>query len=457
LLILRLTTMKFFFNLILVNLFLFTQLSCKKESKPLGLEVQPEYDQLQSSILAALPVYAHTLYNDSIISFNSSLKYLGSNQDPAFGRTDVGLYLNANLDRSNVYFGGDSAILTSAEIILEASGLNYVGEASTILNYKVYPLDSSLSKTRTYYSNTTSLHSSNTLVAAFSGSYSTLDGKVVLRIPVNSNFANLILKDSLNLLDNASFQSVYKGFYISSESSQLNPVSAQGIVTLFDLSTSLSGFYLRYKRNSNAVEETFRFLFTGDQSVRYNTINYQPYQGGNYLLTKQLKGDTAIGNENAFLKGIGNTILKVNIPDLVKQNDSFYVSVNRVEVIFNIDKSFLPPLGKYEPPSILTLIPLNELGVESYGSHSYNVSNLSRYNGKYDEANNRYLFDISRFVQLIMRGDRKNYGFHLVVADPDISKVVKRDENQDRVVFYGANRLSLRPICNMYYVKLKEL
>jgi hypothetical protein len=435
---------------------LFLVTACKKTSNPLGLEVQPEYDQLQANVTEVQPVSMYTVYNDSIFSFNSSLKYLGSNQDPAFGRTDVGLYLNANLPVSNLKFGTQAQI-TSAEIILEASGLEYTGDASTIINYSVYALDSSLSVNRVYLSNNTGLHNTNSVVAAYTGSYSTIEGKVVLRIPVDTVFAGKLMRDTAALVDNTKFQSKYKGFYISCQSTQLNPVSAQGIVTLFDLSTALSGLYLRYKATPGATEESFRFTFTGDASVRFNTVDYKANEGGNYLLTQQIKGDTALGKQNTFLKGLGATIVKVQIPGLKASPDSFFVSVNRAEVIFNIDESFLPATGKYEAPPILTLIPLDQNGKESLGSHSYNVSNLSRYNGKYDSEKKRYVFDIARFVQLVMNGDRKNYGFNLVVADPDISKVVFRDQYQNRVVFHGLNKLDLKPKCNLYYVKMSEL
>lgn len=441
-----------------ITLFLFLAVvlfSCKKPSNPLGLEVQPEYDQLQAALSEVQPVSMYTVGNDSTYAFNGSLKYLGSNQDPSFGRTDVGLYLNANLAVSNLTFEPQTQI-TSAEIILEASGLEYTGEASTIMNYSVYPLDSSLSTKRLYYTNITSLHNTNSVVGAYTGSYTTIDGKVVLRIAVDTGFAGTILRDKAALVDNTAFQAKYKGFYISSKTSNLNPVSAQGIVTLFDLSTSLSGLYLRFKRTPGSTEESFRFTFTGDAAVKFNTVEYQPNQGGSYLLTQQIKGDTLPGNENTFLKGLGCTIIKVKIPGLKSTTDSSYVSVNRAEVIFNVDESFKPISGKYEVPPILALIPLDQNGNESLGSHSYNVSNLSRYNGKYDSDKKRYVFDIARFVQLVMNGDRKNYGFNLVVADPDISKVIVRDQYQNRVVFYGLNRLDLKPKCNLYYVKMKE-
>jgi hypothetical protein len=321
----------------------------------------------------------------------------------------------------------------------------------------VYPLDSTLSKTRYYFTNKTNLHNTSTVVAAYTGSYTTIDGKVVIRIPVDSLYASDMLHNKQYLTDNTAFQSYYKGFYIVSEKSNLNPVSNQGIITLFDLNTTLSGLYLNYKEGPHVSElKSFRFTFQGSDAVRFNTVKYQPLQGGHYLLTQQLKGDTVKGDESVFLKGLGSTVLKVKIPMLKSSTDSTFVSVNRAEVTFNVDESYFSSNGKYEPPPILTLIPLDANGNESLGSHSYNVSNLSRYNGKYDKTNQRYVFDIARFAQFVMNGSRVNYGFHLVVADPDFSKVLRRDAYQNRVVLHGFNKGDLQPKCKLYYVNMEE-
>lgn len=445
--------LRHFIFFLLGYLFLFT--ACKKVSQPIGLEVQPDYDLLQASTKAVQPVELLSIRVDSIQISNTALKYLGANQDPFFGRTDVGLCLNANLSGSLVDFGSQ-AEFQSAEIILEASGLEYMGDAATAMSYSVFSIDSALSVKNKYYSTQKPVYSSTSVVGAYTGSYTTIEGKVVVRIPVFKSFADSILKNPQYTIDNSTFQKRFKGFYISCSSSALNPSGSPGIVTLFDLSTALSGFYLRYKRTPTSVEESYRFSFTGDAAVRYNTIDYYPFQGGHFLLTQQLKGDSAKAQEDAFLKGLGCLSVNVKIPGLKSTVDSFYTSVNRAEVVFNVDELFTPTLGKYEAPPILTLIPLNSDGTESYGGHSYNVSNLSRYDGKYNSSTKQYVFDIARYAQLVVNGERQNYGFRLVVADPDFSKFIFRDIYQNRIVLHGSNKGTLSPRFTLYYVKLRE-
>lgn len=442
-----------FIKAIFFFLFFSTLPACKKDNSLLSTDVQPGYDLLNAELIESQPITMYSERVDSVISYDDPFKFLGSNQDQYFGRTDIGLYVNTGINVTNLNFGADTK-LSSSEIILEVASTEYTGDAATIMTYSVFSLDSTIQADRSYYTSQKNLHNANNVVAAYTGSYTTIDGKVVLRIPVDTAFASFILRNPQFLTDNATFQAKYKGFYITAQYTNLNPTSSQGIISLFNLNSALSGLYLRYKKTPTSAEESYKFNFDGDNISRYNTVTYQPYQGANSMLIGQLQGDTLIGNQNTFLKGLAGTIVKVNIPGLNKLADSSYVSVNRADVVFTIDNAFKPASGKYNPPPILSLIPLDSTGKESLGGHSYNVSNLSKYDGKYNESTQQYTFDISRFVQLLMRGSRKNYGFHLVVADPDITKVVFRDDYINRVAFHGLNKYDLRPRCNLYYVKM---
>src|SRR5688572_9003819 len=113
--------------------------SCKKDHSILGVDVQPAEDALNAETLNGLKVTAHTIFSDSVASFNDRYKYFGSNNDPVFGKTDVGLYFKTVLDVSNQNFG--SATLSSAEIILAVDGLKYLGDSKATLACSVYRVD----------------------------------------------------------------------------------------------------------------------------------------------------------------------------------------------------------------------------------------------------------------------------------------------------------------------------
>ena len=443
---------------------------CKKDNRILGSDNQPTEDALNSTFCDTSRINAHTLVYDSIASLNNNYKFLGSNQDPIFGRTDVGLYFNINMPTSNVNFGSTASLLYS-EIILrvgfrEDNSYDYLGEASSNLTYSVFAIDSTLIPSKGYYSNTKKLYNINELIAVFTGSYSTLGKEIVLRIPVNSDFAKAIFTNTVDLQSNDVFQKKHKGFYITSEGTNLNPISNQGIITKFDMDHDLSGFYLRYKIGSAADTNSFKFSFKGTEAVRFNTVKYQANQGASYLLTKQLEGDTSIGAENLFLKGLGATKIKVNIPFLKNYTDSFKVAVNRAEVVFNIDPTFITSSGKYNAPPRLALIPLDQSGNDTIPFDYRTAIDAGRYDGYYDKENSRYVFNIARHIQAIFNNKIKNNGFILAVSNIDNFEIYslngvkhlmfRRDNYSERVVLAGVNKALIKPKLNLSFIKYKK-
>jgi hypothetical protein len=98
-------------NLKQFSIFLFSLIfifACKKEESEsvLGLDVQPDNDLLGVSISDSSSLFMFTQRIDSVRSFNNQYKYLGSNQDPIFGQTHVGLYANFSIanNLTNVSF-----------------------------------------------------------------------------------------------------------------------------------------------------------------------------------------------------------------------------------------------------------------------------------------------------------------------------------------------------------------
>jgi Domain of unknown function (DUF4270) len=98
-------------------LMLFALASCKKSTNTLGAEVQPTNDALNAVNDTKAVVYAYTKKGEFTGSLNNANKYLGANNDPEFGKTEMGLYVNTNFTGVNLSFGS-SLTLQSAEIIL---------------------------------------------------------------------------------------------------------------------------------------------------------------------------------------------------------------------------------------------------------------------------------------------------------------------------------------------------
>ncbi len=444
--------------------------ACKKDNKVLGVDVQPQDDALNAEFNASTPVLAYTQKYDSIASINDRYKYLGINKDPYFGTTEVGLYLAPNIPDGKTYVSfGDDANLTSSELILTVYnlGVSFIGKAGAQVTYSVFPITTAPDPAKVYYSGYDGFHQTNgSVLGVFTGSYTTLNNKVVLRIPMDNNFAKAILNNPQYLVDNATFQSIYKGFYIKSS---LN--GDEGIITMFDLEDDLSGFYLYYQNGTPSATKTdkvFRFTFGGVTPVRYNVVKHD-FQNGSSSLQQQVSGaDTLQGGNNLFLKGMGVSKVRLYLPQLSSFSDSFSVAVNRAELVLRLDPTF-STVG-YKPPAKLCLLPADSVGRERYALDQVNSTDAARYDGNYDSTNKRYVFNIARHVQGILSGRKKNNGFYLVIADASSLLtyapvyngstkelfLVRRDTYIERVVLAGSNQPALKPVLNMSYVKFRH-
>ena len=197
--------------------------------------------------------------------------------------------------------------------------------------------------------------------------------------------------------------------------------------------------------------------------MRYNTVNYQPNQGGSYLLTQQLSGNKTLGQQNLFLKGLAGTKVEIQLPFLnylKNLSDSFPIAINRAEFVFNIDPAFSAKIGNgfYFTPPKLALLPLDSLGKENYAVDQLSTTDFARYGGDFDPLNNRYVFNLARHIQAILNNKRKNYGFKLVIADPNGALSIRRDNYDERVVLVGNSNPNtlLRPKFNLSFIKYKK-
>ncbi|MBX3163468.1 MAG: DUF4270 family protein [Bacteroidetes bacterium] len=464
--------MKIFKKILFFGLTFLMLTQCKKDQSVLNTSVQPAGDLLNTDFNGSLPVYAHTVKYDSIAMADDRYKYLGSNHDPIFGRTDIGLYLNANMNLTFVNFGSNASYLSSEIILALSIDSTYImGSLGASLNYSVFTLDSVLNPYRIYYSTKANLHNPTALVGSFTGSLTTLNGKGALRIPINDDYAKSIFNNPDNLVNNETFQKAYKGFYITAAGTSLNSGN-EGVIFKCNLDDALSGFYLRYqKQDSTGVKtDTMRFTFTGVTASRFNNAKFDFNNGGNLNLIQQvINKDTSAGSQSLFLKGMGASKLKVYIPALTSYVDSaFTLAINRAEVEFKLDPTFendiKTPTRRYIVPPRLLLLPMDSLGREIYAPDQ---SNSARYDGVYDSGNKRYVFNIARYAQQVIKGQRKNYGFYLVVANTDLlySPVydgnakelltVRRDNFIERVVLSGNNGTK-KPVLNLSCIKLKK-
>lgn len=425
------------------------------------MDVQDEADVLNAKFSDTTTMTAYTIYVDSVRSLNDATKFLGSNQDPVFGRTDVSLFTKMSIDKVDLAF--PNANLVSAEIVIAVKSLDFVGDYLCPLNYQVFEMNQNIPATdgsgnaKAYYSKPKSWYNTTSKIGERTCTYDVINGILVVRIPVNSTYASAILTNSVYLTNNATFQNTYKGIYITTSSTALNPVSAQGVIAKLDLENAVSGFFLYYQEgeiSTSKETKVHRFPFSGSEVVRFNEFKHEYSSGAHQLLTQQMQGDSTKGSQALFLQGLGGVKVKFKIPHLLNYVKENKVAINQAEIRFKIDLDKNGTDGKYNPSTRLAIFGMDSVGTELYTYDQLNTVDFARYGGKYDSDTKEYVFNISRDIQRIMNGSKKNYGFYLVVADGDPAYASRRDDRAERVVIGGVGSSVYKPILKLTYTPL---
>jgi len=429
--------------------------ACKKQDSSVGLGVQPGDDLIGVSFNDTATLQLFTTLYDSARSYSDRYKYIGSNQDPYFGRTDASIYTNVSLPNSitNLNFGAD-AVLDSAEIIL-AFTQTFAGDTNVPQRYEIYAINDVISKDSLYYVKDV-LKRASTPLASITTVPTMYNGYPCIRIPMDHNYAEYMLTNPQYSVDNTTFTNNYKGFYITCASTALNPGGAQGALLEVDLDHVQSGLFLYYHNGQPAspkMSKTYQFTFSGTDAARFNHIAHDYTAGATNSLLQQVSGDSLAGGYNIFPQGLCGTRVKLKIPYMKNFGDSCKITVNRAEIVLNVDQSFTSTGGVYTPPPTLAIVAIDSLGREAYVKDQYDQLDLIKYGGDYDETNQRYVFSIARHMQQIVDGKLKNYGFYLVVADPSYSYVVRRDDMAGRVVLGGTKNMSFKPAFRVTYIK----
>ncbi|MES2762494.1 MAG: DUF4270 family protein [Bacteroidota bacterium] len=427
----------------------------KKEESPsvIGLDVQPESDLVGVTITDSVSVFMHSEKINEIRTYNDQYKYLGSNQDPIFGRTDASIYTNFSIPNnlSNLNFGANP-VLDSAEIVIRYKEES-MGDQTTPLLFDVHMLNTKL-LSETSYSSTTTVPMSSTPVSTFSGTLTPRGEHFYLVIKLDHTLAQYILQTNANLTNNTAFLNAYKGMYITTSRSTLG-APGSGAIRRFDLDDDLSGIVLYYHdaNSVNSKGEKFQFAFRGSDALRYNHIKHNYTSGASQNLFDQISGNTAAGNSNVYLNCFGGTRVKVSLPYIQNFTDSQNVSISRAELIIKVDETTSPYNLNYGYPSSLALIARTSDGAEQLVYDQLEASDFVKYGGTYDATNKQYVFNIARQMQKIITGEITDYGFYLVNARPNVSFVARRDDRLQRVVIGGKNSANYKPVFKVTYVK----
>jgi len=249
--------------------------ACKEDIGNVGLNIQPEDELLNTLFFDTTTIAAHAAKNDSLPTSNVAMNLLGDIQDPVFGRTQAAIYTQIRLSEPSINFG-DSAYADSLILNLVYGG--YYGDTMQLIRIRVYELDEDLKLNTDYYGNSTLRHKSELLADVQiqpkpNTQTDTSTKAAYMSIPLSKDFARdkfLSKSGKPELANDANFVNYFKGFYIEAEA-----VSSNGCMLSINLldKASFMSLYYGNKEKPNQREQ----FNIGDSCIYFSQINHFDY------------------------------------------------------------------------------------------------------------------------------------------------------------------------------------
>lgn len=414
------------FTAISFNALLFLT-SCN-ESDIVGVDVQPTTNKITVGYDTSISVITLSVKEDSLSSDETFLNLLGSYKEQTFGLSTSSITTQCLLSSNNVNFGSD-LILDSIVLSLVYNG--FYGDTAYEQTVKVYELSEDIYKDSTYYSNR--IFSYNTTELASYDFYPNPTDSVIINSQNNAPQLRIRLSNSIgqkfldasgssSLVDDASFLSFFKGFYITPANISQN--FDAGAILYFDLESPQSKLTLYYK-NSSDTALSFDFLIN-DKCARVNNFTHD-YTGTDIDIQLTNK-DTINGYTKVYTQAMAGVKTKILLPDILKFVKAKEAAINKAQIIIKLQSN---SFEKYTQPFKMLL-----LRVDSSGKNDFLLDQFeSHYDGNYYSSDNTYQFNITRHIQSILQGT-PDYGLYFLPYGTVTSA--------SRAIFEGNNNIKLQ-------------
>ncbi|HLC82789.1 MAG TPA: DUF4270 family protein, partial [Bacteroidia bacterium] len=405
-------------------------------------------------------IFTRTVDGDSLITdeslISSGVALIGKYIDPIFGPATASMYTQVRLPTgiSSTTFG-TSPTCDSIILSLVYEGTVYGKKERKDLKLSVHQVTDVMSTATTYYSNSTLTYNSVDLTetdghlfkANTFDSVATVGGlllKPQVRARLDNSFGQLLLNNATmgNLIDNASFQSLLNGIYITTENTT-GLLSEDGNIVHFKMGESKITLYYQ-----NSTTDSLSYDFSLGSVARFNHFEHDYSTGGiDSQLDMQINNPTP-PNQNAtvFVQGIAGVKTKIEFPYLMHWVDNGLIGVNKAELVISVDTNLLDlyRLDTFAAPSALILFGINDDGTVYAIPDAF--EGATYFGGTYNSGTLQYKFNIARYIQQILDGDRNNNGLYILASNGAVFA--------NRVVIGGASS-STRPMkLNLTYTKI---
>lgn len=394
--------------------------SCSKPPGKIGAVIQPEQSQLDVFYFETNEVFAYSTPDTALRTDEISKNILGSVMDPVFGSSVAGIYSQFKLSSFGQDFG-PNPVLDSLILQLLYTGNTY-GDSSTPLVVHAYEMLEDIDFLEEYYSNTvipvaSTDYGNFQFVPRPTDSVYIVGDTLAPMLRINLSDANTDLgykflnADSVVLATDTAFTDFFKGLYFVTE-----PVSEGGSMSYFNLISGNvnSSKMIMYYHNDTVDSLSFNFVIN-QFTPRFNKYEHNFTMADNEFKAQVVDGDTSLGLQKFYTKGIAGVRSIVRLPDLRKTNDLDIIAINEAKLVFSGYES--PPFNGAPPKLALVEIQDNE----TYKPLIDEFEGTNYFDGSYNSSANNYTFRITRHVQsLISDTTKPNRGLYMFVRSSSV-------------------------------------
>ena len=411
-----------------ISVFFLVFLSCKKiDTTDIGSDLIPVVDNVHTFDTTLEIITDNLLLPDSTRLRSGEEHALGFiSGDPIFGRTTAAIYVDM---RPRVYgirpFADKDSLVAIDSVVLSLLNVGTYGDTNSVVRLQVWEIDqeengSFKDSVKGYYIGQRDFATFDPVIAVKDQNYSKLDDndsvyegnvktaiKNQLRIRLPNSFGQRFFDyDTSVYKTDSAFRSKFIGFAIRPDTTFGAP-NALAYFKLTDQDNTKFNIYYRAKKVGGAGKiDSLVTSFTFSNNANANIIRRNI--SGTEFATALSNGNP--NDDKLYMYTSPGSFAKLQIPGLAALN-------NRVIHLAQLIVENLPAAGndKFKTPDALFLDCIDTAGtfrtIPVDFAYSNNFYNIERFGGFF--KNNKYLFDISRYVQGIVTRHEAIYELRL--------------------------------------------
>lgn len=398
-----------------------TFISCTKVDDLLGENLVPDNGEMKIDVMKIGSINSYTKRIDSLITSSWETKYIGSIISPEFGLTNCGMMSQYIFNGfKSDYMWGDSPTIDS--VILSLSIKGTIGDTLYQHTIDMYELNKKLPSTNKFYSDFDieayiPSEPVKTFIGKKEGNY------IKTRLPIS--FAERFLDTTGRVYYYDSlFYDKYYGSYFKVKNN-----NNRGNLLNINMQDSKISIYYHNKNIPNPDTTVFLLLYTNDRTISTNksftTIKHD-YTLADPIIGVKLStiNDTLNPQTLTYVQGMGGltTMLEVNKEEIdrilksAKEEGYSNVVINSAILKIMVNSPSIPVLNNslnrlgmyYDYPNIIY--------IPDYNPFAESDSYALPFDGYLNRALEGYNFDITLYLQDLIKGDNKQYKIDVSAA-----------------------------------------